>query len=871
MTQPAPHQGFIANLKLGFKFARRELRSGLQGFWIFLTCLILGVGAIAIIGTLSVSIQRGMTEQGQPLLGGDLEFSVIHRQLGDREAGFVAKLGQISRVATMRGIAITQNKAQNTENGTTSQRALVEVKAVDNVYPLYGDLTLKAQGAFQPRLAKSSDNQGDLWGAFAESSILARLKIKPGSIITMGKARFIIHDIISREPDRIADGLILGPRLMISHDALKATGLVKPGSLVRWRYRVKLADTNADLAAIEKTATEQFPDAGWRIRSRNAAAPGAERFLNRLTFFLSLTGLTALVVGGAGLGNAVRTFMQRRKNNIATLKCLGASSQVILATYLIEIMLLALLGITLGLLLGAGLPLIAMPFMQNLLPVPIAPAVEIMPLLQAGAFGFLVTIAFSLWPLSQAKDTPASELFRGSIGQNLKRPSAGFLIAILTAVALIIILALFAFPNRYITGWYLVGISLSFIVLTALSRLIMWAAKRFSHLYRPAARRAVSRLAIANLYRPGAPTPSIVLALGLGLSLFVTIALVDQNVSKELQSAVPAQAPSFFFLDIQNNQLETFKSFADGQKGVSKTGSAPMLRGRVQKLNGVALKDVSIAPDVAWAFRGDRGITYSASLPEGSKITAGQWWQKDYDGPPLVSFVEEIAHGAGLKIGDSVTVNILGRSVTAKIASLRAVEWESLRINFVMVFSPGTLKGAPHTHLVTVTMDNARQHEDQLLAAVSEKFKAVTAIRIKDALDAVNALLGQLLLAIRAASSITMITGILVLAGALASGLATRTYDAVVLKTFGATRSQLIQAFIYEYALLGLITAVFSIFIGASAAYAIIHFIMEMPWRFSLTTAIATALFAMLLTIAAGLTTTWRALTAKPARILRTE
>jgi len=848
----------IQNLKLGLKFARRELRSGLQGFWIFLTCLVLGVGAIAIIGTISVSIQRGMTEQGQPLLGGDIEFSVIHRQLNQAETGFVSRLGQISRVATMRGIAIAENSDH--ENG----RALVEVKAVDSLYPLYGDLTLKNADTFQPRLAKN----GDIWGAFVESSILSRLKIKPGAIITLGEARFVIHDIITREPDRISDGFILGPRLMISHQALQATGLVKPGSLVRWHYRVKLADTSADLAQIEKTAAQQFPNAGWRIRSRNAAAPGAERFLSRLTFFLSLTGLTALVVGGAGIGNAVRTFMQRHRNNIATLKCLGASSQIVLVTYLAEIMLVALFGITIGLFLGAILPLIAMPWMQDMLPVPIAPAVEITPLLQAASFGLLVTIAFSLWPLSQAKDTPASELFRGSIAQKLKPPSAGFLIAILTAVLLMVLLALYSFPNRYITIWYLIGISLSFVVLTALSRLIMWAAKRFAY-SRLMPKRAVSRLAIANLYRPGAPTPSIVLALGLGLSLFVTIALVDQNVSKELQSSVPEQAPSFFFLDIQNNQLDEFRTFAAAQKGVSKTGSAPMLRGRVQKLNGTAVEKISIAPDVTWAFRGDRGITYATDLPEGSKITAGEWWAKDYDGPPLVSFVEEIAHGAGLKIGDTITVNILGRSITAKIASLRAVEWESLRINFVMVFSPGTLKGAPHTHLVTVTMDSA--HEDNLLAAVSGKFKAVTAIRIKDALDAVNNLLGQLLLAIRSASSITMITGILVLAGALASGLATRTYDAVVLKTFGATRTQLIHAFIYEYALLGLITAAFSILIGSIAAYAIIHFIMEMTWRFSFLTALLTALFAMALTIAAGLATTWRALTAKPARILRTE
>jgi len=852
-------------LKLAFKFARRELRSGLQGFWIFLSCLVLGVGAIAIIGTLSVSIQRGMTEQGQPLLGGDLEFSVIHRKLNQQETAYINSLGQVSQLATMRGIAIATNKASQNE------RALVEVKAIDNFYPLYGELTLQNKGSFHPRLARLAKND-QIWGAFAESSILARLKIKPGDIIEMGQTKFIIHDTITREPDRIADGLIIGPRLMISQAALKATGLVKPGSLVRWHYRVKLPNSKVDLTKIATAANKKFPDAGWRIRDRNGAAPGAEQFLSRLTFFLSLTGLTALVVGGAGVGNAVRTFMERHKKNIATLKCLGASSQLILATYLIETLLVALFGIAIGLALGAALPLIAIPFMQNLLPVPITPVIEIAPLLQAGAFGLLITLAFSLWPLIRAKETPASELFRGAVGQPAKRLSLKAILPAIFAIAitlgLTITLAILTFPDRRITIGYIIGISVAFVFLIGLSRLIMWAARRFGQ-SGINSKRAVSRLAIANLYRPGAPTPSIVLALGLGLTLFVTLALVDQNISKELKSAVPKQAPSFFFLDIANNQLSDFKAFVTDQPGVNKTGSAPMLRGRVQKLNGTPLKDVTIAPDIAWAFRGDRGLTYAKTLPTGSKLTEGKWWPENYDGPPLVSFVDKIARGAGLKVGDTVTVNILGRSVTAKIASLRSVKWESLRINFAMVFSPGTLQGAPHTHLVTVTMESA--HEDQLLAAVSAKYKAVTAIRIKDALDAVNALLGKLLVAIRAASSITMITGILVLAGALASGLSTRTYDAVVLKTFGATRSQLILAFIYEYALLGAITAAFSIALGSMAAYSIIHFIMQMTWNFSFTTAFATALIAMTLTIAAGLTTTWRALTAKPARILRAE
>ena len=838
-----------AHIKTGFKFARRELRSGLRGFWVFLICLTLGVAAIAIVGTLSASVKRGMAEQGQPLLGGDMQFAVVHRQLQADELAYLKSLGTVSRTASMRAIASANDK-----------RTLIEIKAIDDLYPLYGKITLSDAGSLQNRLLKKAEG----WGAFAEPALMVQLGIKPGDSINLGETRFIINSLIKNEPDRIADGFVLGPRLLISHAGLAATGLLKPGSLVSFHYRVKIADPKADLEQIKLQANKQFPDAGWQIRTRNNAAPGASRFIDNLSFFLALTGLTALIVGGTGVANAVATFLDRRKPNIATLKCLGAPSATILATYLIEVLLVASLAIITGLIIAAILPILFAPVLSSLLPVPVTATIEYLPLLRAALFGYLVTIAFSLWPLAIARDTPASHLFGYTASNKLQLPAPGFLITIVAALAAIIILAWVSFPKHGITLYYVLALAVVFAVLTGLARLIMFLARHFA---RP--KSAAMRLAVANLYRPGAPTPSIVLSLGLGLTLFVAMALIDRNVSTELQSSLPKNAPSFFFVDVQNSKVKQFESFIKKQPGVSKTAAAPMLRGRVQKLNGIALEKLTIRPDKQWAFRGDRGLTYSDTLPENSTITAGKWWPKDYSGPPLVSFVEDVATAAGLKIGDTVTVNILGRNVTATIASLRKVEWESLRINFVMVFSPNTLKGAPHTFLVTASMSQPR--EDDLLRAVSTRYPAVTAVRIKDALDAVNTLLGKLLAAIRAASAITIITGILVLGGAMISGLSTRTYDAVVLKTFGASRLQLIRSFIYEYALLGLITAIFATATGSLAAWMIITRILTMPWHFSLTTAAITALAAMLITITAGLATTWRALTAKPARILRTE
>ena len=294
-----------------------------------------------------------------------------------------------------------------------------------------------------------------------------------------------------------------------------------------------------------------------------------------------------------------------------------------------------------------------------------------------------------------------------------------------------------------------------------------------------------------------------------------------------------------------------------------------MLRGRIARIGDTPAEKVTTQGDSGWALRGDRGLTYSETLPEGSVLAEGEWWEKDYNGPPLVSFVSEVAQDIGLKIGDSVTVNVLGREITAQVANFRDVNWRTMGINFVMVFSPNTLKSAPHSHVVTIEMEGG--DEARLLNGMAREFPSVTAVRVKEALATVSDLLGKMLGAIRGANALTLLTGILVLAGALAAGLSNRIYDAVVLKTYGASRAQLMGAFIIEYAILGLAAAIFGVAVGSLGSWFLATWILDMPWSFSFIVAATTALLAMLITIAAGLLVTWAALAAKPAPILRNE
>ncbi len=834
---------------LAFSLARRELRGGFAAMGILLFCLTIGVAAMAAVGALSTAIERGLDEQGRPLLGGDIEFSLIHREANAAEMKFLRDGGQVSEVASLRGMA---------RHGDS--QTLVEVKAVDAAYPLYGHMVLDPAMPLDRALAR--DAQGH-WGAVVEPGLASRLGLKLGDSFRLGSLSLQLRSLIVHEPDRVSDGFILAPRAMIARQALDETGLVQPGSLVRWRYRIKIAGPDSGKAEKEmrRAANKRFPDAGWRIRGRNNAAPNITRFVNRVGFFLSLVALTALIVGGVGIANAVKSYLEGKRVNIAILKCLGASRDLIFVSSLMQVLMVAVVGIALGLVLGAALPFAAAHLPPALMPVPVSASIAWGALAVAGLFGLLTTLAFALWPLARARETPARLLFRGYL-PGVQRMPRVFMAAIAVAVLLLFALALFSFSNRLVVMWYAGGLVASFALLALLARLVMYLARTRVH-----PKSALARFAVANLYRPGAATPAVMISIGIALSLFVTLGLINRNIRDELTSAVPAKAPSFFFIDVGKDQLAAFTADVAHQPGVTAVSSAPLLRGRFVRVNGVPVSKVKPSGDAGWAIRGDRGLTYAASLPEGSKLVDGKWWPAGYSGEPLVSMVDEVAHGLGLSVGDTVTVNVLGREVTARIANLRAVDWRSLQINFVLVFSPNTLSAAPHSNIVTVAMDPT--DEEALMNMTAARYPTVTAIRVKDALDAVNALMGKLLEGLAAANALTLLIGVVVLAGAVVTGLAARIRDAVILKTYGATRGQLLAALAMEFALLALVTATFAIFAGAAGAWVIVRFVLEMPWSFDLATALTTIAVALAVTLVAGLASTWSVLGVRPAPLLR--
>ncbi|MDJ1159762.1 ABC transporter permease [Chelatococcus sp. SYSU_G07232] len=847
--QRAP--GTVARLVL--RLALRELRGGLRGFGIFLACIALGVMAIAGVGSVSRSLTEGLAHEGRRILGGDVAVSLVQREASETERAYLATRGRLSAIATLRAMVVAGEKGS----------ALVELKAVDAAYPTVGTLESEPQ---RPLAALLGGGDG-VFGAVADPVLLARLDLKLGDRVRLGRAEIEIRASLRNEPDKIAAGVGFGPRLLVAQEALAASGLVQPGSLVRFTYRLTLPQADdAALAHFAEETKRALPDAGWDIRSRVNAAPQFARNIERFTQFLTLVGLTALMVGGVGVANAVRGFVERKRDSIATLKSLGAPGGRVVAIYLAQVLLIAVVGVGIGLALGAAMPFVLAGAARSLIPIPLDPALAPGELAVAALYGLLTALVFALAPLGRAHDVPVSALFRDQVDPERRLPRRRYLAALGLALAVLMAVAVFFAFDRHVAAIFIGAALGAFVLLRLVAEGIMALAARL-----PRPRRAAPRLALANIHRPGALTPSLVLSLGLGVTLLVALALVDANVRSQLTRALPGQSPSFFFLDIQNGEAERFAAFLAAEAPEARIERVPMMRGRIVSLKGIRVEDYKAPEQVAWVLEGDRGITHAAEAPEGSSLTSGAWWPKDYEGPPLVSFDREIAQNLGLSVGDKIVVNVLGRNLEATVANLRVVEWRRLGINFVMVFSPATFAGAPHTQLATLTLPNggAAAQEAAILKATARAFPTVTSVRVKDALDAVNDIVGQLAVALRAASSIALAASLLVLAGALAAGHRARLYDAVILKTLGATRGRLLTAYALEYGALGLATALFGFLAGTVAAAVIVTRVMRLDFLFEPAGAILAAVLAVLVTIALGLVGTWRILGQKPAFYLR--
>ena len=845
----------MPSLSLAFRFALRELRGGLSGFWIFLACIMLGVAAIGAVGSVAGSVSSSIEDQGRSILGGDIGFETVQRPATDAELRRIGGLGNVSETVSLRSMA---------RKPDGSDQSLVELKAVDNLYPLYGAL----KTAPETPLADLLRMRDDAFGAVAPQILFDRLGLQTGDVLLVGDLKIKLNAVLVTEPDALSEGFGFAPRLMISRAALEKAGLIREGSLAEYGYKVKLPQPAARSALLDlqETLRDEMREQGVRVRTAANAAPALSESVERFSQFLTLVALCALLVGGVGVANAVQAHLDGKRSEIATLKSLGGSASFVSSVYLIQIMLIGLMGSVLGMALATLVPPLLSGVLAGILPIAIDTSIQPGSLVLAGLFGLLTTLGFALIPIGRARGVKPTLLFRDAAVEGVGEAPVFWRLAAFAVLALTSGLAVLLSEQKRTALMFLGGAVLSFLVLGLVAMLVIWAARRM-----PRFRSTVLRMAVGNLHRPGSITRPVVISLGLGLTLLTTISLIDANLRSQISGRIAGQAPDFFYVDIQSSEIEPFKQKLAEVAPNGNLQTVPMLRGRITRLKGVDIADYKVPPEASWVTRGDRGLTYSPTLPSNSTLDVGEWWPADYTGEPLVSFAAEEAGELGLEVGDLVTVSVLGREITAKIANLRAVEWRSLSINFVMVFSPSAFKGAPHAWLATLSDPGSTpQAEAKVLNEVTKAFPAVTSVRVKDALEIANGFVGQFATAVRAAASVALVTSVLVLAGALAAGNRMRLRDAVILKMLGATRKTLVSAFVLEYALAGLATAVFALLAGTAAAWFVITNIMNLQFENQIGVALATVGISLAVTIVIGLVSTWSLLGKKAAPVLRT-
>ena len=843
------------------RIALREMRGGrtagrARGFRIFLLCLLLGVAIVAGVGSIAAAIDAGIAADGKRILGGDFEFRLTYDPATEEQAHALKLGAQVSHTVEMRAMARTATDAAGT---SAANATLVELKAVDLIYPLFGKVVLEPDMTLAAALQK--DAQGR-YGTVAEQALIQRLGLKVGDMVRVGETSLQLRAVIADEPDRGSQVFNLGPRLMISGEALPETKLVQPGSLVYHLYRAKMSpgiSAKRWLAKVKK----QFPDTPWRIRGVEDAATGVKNFIDRTRMFLNLVGLSALLIGGLGIGNAVRVYLESRAQSLAILKSLGATRGFIFTLHMLLIARMAAIGTVLGLVLGAAAPY-AVQGMLARFDLHLIPALYAEPLLLAAGFGLVTALAFSLPALFQAMRVKPAQLFR-AVATELGEMRRRDLIPIGFAALALAALAVISTGNVRLSLGFVAAVLLSF----ALFQLLAAGLRRLARWGRARSGNRALRFALAAIDRPRAPTASTVLSLGLGLTVLVAVMQIQGSIVHEMESSIPAKAPSFYFLDIQPNQIADFDRTLGSFPTAAGLERVPMLRGRIMKLKDVPVDRIPTPEDHAWVLKGDRGITWSAMQPKGSRLVEGQWWDANYQGPPLISLDAETARAFNLEIGDSITVNVLGREITGTIKNLREIDWSSLSINFVMVFSPRMMSGAPQTHIATLHVD--ADQEGALIGMLSKQFPNVSAVRVRDAIASAAEILRSVGAAVRAAAGVALIAGVLVLAGAMAAGQERRIYESVLLKMLGGRRRDIAMSFLWEFALLALSAAAIALLAGSIGAWFFLSRVMETEFVFSAPAAFGAVALSLALALVVGFASSWRALGAKAAPFLRNE
>jgi putative ABC transport system permease protein len=838
-------------IPLSLRFAGRELRAGVRGFRIFLACLALGVAAIAAAGSTAEAFRQGLASQAREILGGDLAISVQQRRFTWEERVIFQRVGRTVFSVGSRAMA----------EAPSGDRRLVELRGVGEGYPLAGKVGLI--GA--PSVATALADRNGAHGAAVEQALLEHLHLKLGDRFLVGNVPVMATAVLLEEPDRLSRGFALGPRVLTSLKAVEEGGFLAPGLPFGETARLALPSGVAPDVAVGDLRS-QLPGHRFRIRTRDEATPGIHKMIDQLEYFLGFIGLASLVAGGLGVFGAVSAYLEARKPAIATLKALGAEGALVRNVYLIQIAVLAVLGVVIGLAVGAAAPLVLGVLVKDSLPVPALFAIYPWPLAKAAAFGLLSAAAFSLLPLGRARATPPASLFRQDLGGRLSwgLETAGAAVAGLGLAGLALVTA----PTPLTAAVMIAGVAVSFGLLAAVGA----GAAKLAGTLRVVARGPV-RIGLANLAGPGSAARTAAPAIGLGVALLAAVVLIQSSLLREVTEVAPKTAPALVFTDVPGDQTREFDRQVQAAFRQPLTSAiylrAPFVTGRISKVRGEPVVLKEIRENARWAYDSDVSLSALGPEPPSAGITAGRWWPAAYAGPPLVAMDVDVAKGADVRLGDKITLSVLGREIEARVAVLRKVEFGSFGASFPLILTPSAVAGA---NLRQVAIAKAtRAQETAVIRALGRDFPGVNVISVREQLEAATDLFDRLALAVRGAAAVAALAGLLVLAGAIAARARARTREAATLKVLGASRAQILAAYVLEYGAVGAIAGMAGVGLGYAAAWPVVVKVFEAHWSVDWKGAGVLLGGAALAAAFGGLLAAFQALSKRPAPALRAD
>lgn len=855
-------------MRFALRLAWRDLRARPGRFFLFICSVATAIAALLGVHGASQALAKAVAREARSLLAADVQATAGQAPspqavaavaaLANRWGGRYAQVAEMATVVTpgaATGAGGAAGAPDDATGGGGAAAALVELKAVGPGYPFYGDLVTDPPG---PRPAPGT--------ALVAQELLDRLGLQVGDRLQVGKLAVRIAGRVLREPDRPGLGLAAGPRVLIDHRDLPATGLVAFGSRVRHGFLIQVPE-GTDLDAV-RASLAQALGPGWRIRDHRQPPPGLQRALDRVGGFLGLASLVALAAGGVGVAHAARWHLLQSLDTLAICRCLGATPGQVVLVQALQALVLGLVGGALGSLAGLGvqaaLPRVAGPFLG--VDLPLAP--DPRTLAQGLALGAAVALVFSAGPVLAAGRVPPLWVFRRDLAGGVSLAGTQVTAAGVAALFLAAVAAWLAPSPRWALG-FLAGLGGAAAAAGALGWALLRGARGLAvRLFRPGAGRLAAALAhgLRNLHRPGGQAPAAVLALALGVAAVGTVHLIQQGVLDLVRRAGGPDSPNLVFLGIQQDQAGAFRAWLAAQPGVAGGDLIPLVQARLVAVNGRGPGEG--ADQGLW--NRNWTLTWAADLPAGDEVVAGRWWDADAAAQgPLASVEEEVAQRLGAGVGSTLTFESEGRRVTATVANLRRVDWARVRASFYVILSPGALDGFATQYTALVRADPGRH--GLLVRDVASRFPGVSALSVADILAAVQAVVDRLAAAVRLLAGFAAAAGLVILAGGVAATRHLRLKDAAVLRALGATPWQVAAALAAEHGAQGILAGAAGAAVAHGVAWALARLWLDLPAPFSPVLLVGAPLACAALTAVTGTLAAWDALVVRPLAVLRGE